>query len=79
MSNTPHTLGEEFPSKLDVIHALKAADPQFARILDEYDEVNDQIHRAETRIDAVSEDVEAGYRKLRLQLKDQIAAAIAGK
>ncbi|CAI2933737.1 protein of unknown function [Aminobacter niigataensis] len=26
MSNTPHTLGEEFPGKLDTIHALKAQD-----------------------------------------------------
>lgn len=41
MSNTPHTLGEEFPDKMDVIHALKVADPQFARILEEYDKVND--------------------------------------
>jgi uncharacterized protein YdcH (DUF465 family) len=79
MSNTPHTLGDEFPDKLDVIHALKAADPQFARVLEEYDEVNDKIHRAESRIDAVSDEAEAGFRKRRLALKDRIAAAIAGK
>lgn len=79
MSNTPHTLGEEFPGKLDVIHALKVADPQFARILEEYDEVNDLVHRAESRIDAVSDETEAGFRKRRLELKDRIAAAIAGK
>lgn len=79
MSNTPHTLGEEFPGKLDVIHALKAEDARFARTLAEYDEVNDQIHRAETRIDSVSEDVEATLRKRRLALKDEIASAIAGK
>jgi len=79
MSNTPHTLGDEFPDKLDVIHALKAADPQFARVLEEYDEVNDKIHRAESRIDAVSDQAEAGFRKRRLALKDRIAAAIAGK
>ena len=79
MSNTPHTLGEEFPDKLDVIHALKATNPQFARVLEEYDEVNDKIHRAESRIDAVSDEAEAGFRKRRLELKDRIAAAIAGK
>jgi uncharacterized protein YdcH (DUF465 family) len=79
MSNTPHTLSEEFPGKLEVIHALKAADPQFARILEEYDEVNDLVHRAETRIDAVSDEAEAGFRKRRLELKDRIAAAIVGK
>ena len=77
MSNTPHTLGEDFPGQLDAIHALKAADAGFARILDEYDEVNDLIHKAETRIEPVSEDTEAALRKRRLALKDAIASALA--
>jgi len=77
MSNTPHTLGEEFPDQIDAIHALKAADPQFAKLLTEYDEVNDRVHRAETRIDALSEAAEAGLRRARLTLKDAIAAALA--
>ena len=77
MSNTPHTLGEEFPGQLDAIHALKAKDARFARVLEEYDEVNDQIHRAETRIEPVSEDAEAALRKRRLVLKDAIASALA--
>ncbi|WP_378949373.1 YdcH family protein [Mesorhizobium sp. ANAO-SY3R2] len=77
MSNTPHTLGEEFPGKLEAIHALKAQDASFARILEEYDEVNDQIHRAETKIEPVSQEHEAELRKRRLVLKDAIASAIA--
>lgn len=77
MSNTPHTLGEEFPGKLDAIHALKAKDAHFARILDEYDEVNDKIHRAETRIDPLDDDAETLLRKKRLAIKDAIAAALA--
>ena len=76
MSNTPHTLGEEFPGQLDAIHALKAGDSEFARILEEYDAVNDRIHRAETRIEPIGEDVEQSLRKRRLALKDQIAAAL---
>ncbi|MBN9073759.1 MAG: YdcH family protein [Rhizobiales bacterium] len=76
MSNTPHTLGEEFPGQLDAIHALKASDDHFARILEEYDEVNDRIHRAETRIEPISDDAEAALRKQRLRLKDEIAAAL---
>ncbi|MCO5064058.1 MAG: YdcH family protein [Rhizobiaceae bacterium] len=79
MSNTPHTLGEEFPGQLDAIHALKGSNPEFARILERYDEVNDKIHRAETRIDPVSEDIEHLLRKQRLALKDEIVAALAGK
>lgn len=77
MSNTPHTLGEEFPGQLDAIHALKVRDTRFARILDDYDDVNDKIHRAETRIDTIGEEHEAELRRRRLALKDAIAAALA--
>jgi uncharacterized protein YdcH (DUF465 family) len=77
MSNTPHTLGEEFPGQLGAIHALKASDPQFARLLAEYDEINDRVHRAESRLDTLSEAAEAGLRRARLTLKDAIAAALA--
>lgn len=77
MSNTPHTLGEEFPGQMDGIHALKVANSEFAKLLANYDEVNDKIHRAETRIEAISEDMEHSLRKQRLALKDAIAAALA--
>ena len=76
MSNTPHTLGEEFPQQMDAIHALKTKSPEFAHILTQYDEVNDKIHRAETRLDAISEEAEAALRRQRLALKDRIAAAL---
>lgn len=77
MSNTPHTLDEEFPGKLDEIHALKAADPRFAKVLEEYDDVNDQIHRAETKIEPTSQDNETALRKRRLALKDEIEQALS--
>ncbi len=77
MSNTPHTLGEEFPGQLDAIHALKAKDEAFAALLAEYDEVNDAVHKAESRIEPVSENAEADFRRRRLAIKDQIAAALA--
>ena len=76
MSNTPHTLGDEFPDQMDAIHALKAKSPEFAHVLTEYDAVNDKIHRSETRLDAISEEAEAALRRQRLTLKDRIAAAI---
>lgn len=77
MSNTPHTLRDEFPDQMDAIHALKVQNPEFATILEEYDAVNDQIHRAETRIDPVSEEAEVQLRKQRLALKDRIATALS--
>ena len=54
MSNTPHTLGDEFPGQAEAIHALKARSPDFAKLLRDYDEINDKVHRAETRLDAVT-------------------------
>lgn len=77
MSNTPHTLGEEFPEQMEAIHALKVSDERFARLLDEYDDVNDKVHRAESRLDAVSEEAEHELRRRRLALKDAISAALA--
>lgn len=77
MSNTPHTLGDEFPEQMDAIHALKQKSPEFAHVLTEYDEVNDKIYRAETRLDAISEAAEAALRRQRLALKDRIAAALS--
>ncbi|MCB6179701.1 DUF465 domain-containing protein [Rhodobacter sp. Har01] len=76
MSNTPHTLQEEFPAEADRITALKASDAHFAKMLEEYDMVNDQVHRAETRIDTVTEEHEEALRRQRMRLKDAIWAAI---
>ncbi|MCB5410282.1 YdcH family protein [Pseudogemmobacter faecipullorum] len=76
MSNTPHTLKDEFPGEEARITALKTSDSRFASLLEEYDVVNDQVHRAESRIDTVSEEHEEGLRRNRSRLKDQIAAAL---
>ena len=76
MSNTPHTLHDEFPAEAQKISALKASDAHFAGLLIEYDVVNDKVHRAESRLDAVSETEEETLRKVRARLKDQIAAAL---
>lgn len=77
MSNTPHTLGEEFPGQTEAIHRLKVADANFARLLEEYDEVNDQVHLAETNVKPMDHFEEEKLRKRRLQIKDAIAAALA--
>ncbi|MGE0776541.1 MAG: YdcH family protein [Sphingomonadaceae bacterium] len=77
MSNTPHTLGEEFPDQMDKIHALKASDLRFALLLADYDEVNDEIHVAETNVQPTSQDHETELRKRRLAIKDQIAEVLS--
>lgn len=76
MSNTPHTLHEEFPAEAQKISALKASDAHFAKLLIEYDVVNDKVHRAETRMDLMTEEEEEMLRRVRSRLKDQIATAL---
>lgn len=77
MSNTPHTLAEEFPQQMDAIHKLKASSPAFAKLLVEYDEVNDKVHLTETNLEPVDDLTEVELRKRRLALKDEIAQALA--
>ena len=78
MSNTPHTLQEEFPGEAARITELKTSNARFAKLLEEYDEVNDKVHRAESRIDTVSEEHEDGLRRNRSRIKDQIWVMIRG-
>ena len=77
MTHTPHELSEDFPGEDQKIHDLKAKDAHFARIADEYHQVNREIHRLEERIEAGSDMREEELRKKRIRLKDEIAAALA--
>ncbi|HSP26085.1 MAG TPA: YdcH family protein [Saliniramus sp.] len=77
MSHVPHELAEEFPDQTDRIHELKTSNAHFARMADEYHEVNRAIHRAETRVEPVSDEAEQDLRRKRLHLKDEIAAMLA--
>ena len=72
MSHTPHELHEEFPEHADKISALKQSDAHFAKLADEYHEVNRAVHRAETNVEPVEELTEVQMRKQRSALKDQI-------
>ena len=72
MTHTPHELAEEFPAEAGKIQALKARDAHFAKLADEYHTVNRAVHRAETRIDLITEEDEEALRRRRAHLKDHI-------
>jgi uncharacterized protein YdcH (DUF465 family) len=72
-----HDLIQDFPEWAERIRALKASDPHFARLCESYDEINFHVHRAETRIEPVSEAQENQFRRSRSRLKDQILLALA--
>ncbi len=77
MSHTPHELGEEFPAQAERIHVLKTENAHFARLAEEYHDVNRQVHRAETNIEPVDQLTETLMRKKRAALKDEIARMLA--
>lgn len=72
MSHTPHALPLEFPEKATKISALKEADAHFAKLVADYDALNEKVHRAEVRLDLLSEEEEEHLRKRRSHLKDHI-------
>lgn len=72
MANTPHELHEEFPAEAEKIHALKGANSHFAKLVDEYREVNRAVHAAETRVQVIDEPEEEALRRKRMALKDEI-------
>lgn len=77
MSHTPHELAEEFPDKQARMHALKTTNAHFARLADEYHELNREIHRIETDVTPASDETMEELKKKRLHLKDQLAALLA--
>ena len=79
MSHTPHELPEEFPHAVELLHKLKLEDAHFARLSEEYHEVNRAIHRAETLVEPVSDAHESDLRRKRMALKDEIARILSAK
>ncbi len=76
MTHTPHALADEFPDKALKISALKEADAHFAKLVGEYDSVNLRVHRAEARLDLISQEDEDHLRRARAMLKDTIWARV---
>jgi uncharacterized protein YdcH (DUF465 family) len=72
MSPTPHELAEEFPELVQRLSELKQSDAHFARLTDEYHEINRAVHRAETNVEPIEELAEVDLRKKRAALKDEI-------
>ncbi|MEM7752744.1 MAG: YdcH family protein, partial [Pseudomonadota bacterium] len=68
----PHELAEEFPEHVDKMHDLKTNDAHFAKLFDEYHEINRTVHRAETNVEPMEDLAQNDLRKQRAALKDEI-------
>ena len=76
MSHTPHELQDEFPDLAEKITEKKQNDGHFAKLAEEYHELNRAVHRAETNVEPVEELAEVEMRKKRAALKDQLYAML---
>ena len=77
MSHTPHELSDDFPEDGDRIHQLKIENAHFAKLVEEYHDINRAVHRAETGVEPVEDLAEVEMRKTRMRLKDEIAGMLA--
>ncbi|OQX15309.1 MAG: GTP-binding protein [Thiothrix lacustris] len=72
MFGESHNLATEFPEYKAQIHQLKMEDRHFARLFDEYHEVDDQLHRAEQGIEVHADEFLEDLKLRRLHLKDEL-------
>lgn len=72
MLNEKHDLIHELPEHRETIHNLKMTDNHFAKLFDEYHEVDHEVHRIETNVETTSDDYLEEKKKLRLHLKDEL-------
>jgi len=72
MSHTPHELQNDFPELAEKIAEMKQSDAHFARLAEEYHEINRAVHRAETNVEPIEELAEQDMRKKRAALKDAL-------
>ena len=78
MSHTPHALAVEFPDHAQKLSAMKEKDAHFAKLVEDYNAVNEKVHRSEVRLDLITEEDEEHLRKKRAALKDHIWAHLKG-
>lgn len=67
-----HDLIHEFPEYRDAIHELKMNDNHFARLFDEYHDIDHEVVRIENGAEASSDDYLEERKKIRLKLKDEL-------
>ena len=67
-----HDLLHELPEYKDKIHELKVGNAHFAKLFDEYHEVDHEVRRIEQGVETPSDDYLEEVKKKRLALKDEL-------
>ncbi|MCB2089699.1 MAG: DUF465 domain-containing protein [Sphingomonadaceae bacterium] len=79
MSHTPHELADEFPQDHAILHDLKMNNAHFVTLAERYHDVNREIHRIESEVEAASDDRAEELKKQRLALVDEISQMISAE
>lgn len=72
MTLQKHDLLHEFPEHKERIHQLKVENKGFAKLFDEYHNVDHEVLRIEQGVENTSDDYLETKKKERLSLKDQL-------
>ena len=72
MSDFHHDIGSEFPEHRERIHTLKTGNAHFARLFDEYHQVDKEIARIEQEVQPAGDDAAEELKRRRVRLKDEI-------
>ena len=72
MLTDKHDLVHELPEHKEAIRDLKMTNSHFAKLFDEYHEVDHEVHRIETGIENTSDEYLEKRKKIRLYLKDEL-------
>jgi len=67
-----HYLAGEMPEYKEIIHQLKLDDTHFAKLYDQYTEVDKAVYRIEEGIETTSDDYLESLKKQRVMLKDDL-------
>lgn len=76
MSLEKHDLIHEFPDSKEAIHQLKTTNNHFAKLFDEYHELDHAVHHFEGGAEQTSDEHLEDLKKQRLNLKDQLSGMI---
>lgn len=72
MLNEKHDLVHEFPEHRETIRNLKTDNLHFAKLFDDYHEIDHEVLRIETGVENSSDDYLEEQKKKRLYLKDEL-------
>ena len=72
MLGESHDLLHEFPDLEQKIAALRAYNPEFARLMDEYDSLDARVRQIEELGNPVADETIEDLKKQRLHLKDAL-------